>query len=116
MPGHLDGNAPQNEAPQNEHKRKVIARKRRSYEPWKYTEQRTAKTNQPHFMPRPERPDGGNHLPPFRGRFSDVPKEHPRAEIAPIQNQVHDEHETNHSKPGRNHRTLSFPVLAPSFL
>src|SRR5262249_12798220 len=85
MAANLEGNATQNESPQNQHEREVIARERRGHQTWKNREQRAAKPDQPDFMPRPQRTDRRYHLTPLLRRFGYETMEHASAEIAPVQ-------------------------------
>src|SRR5215469_14976979 len=59
-------------------------------------------------MPRPERADRCNDLPPFLGCSGDKPMQHPSAEITPVQDYVDDEHKTDYGVPCRDHTERSF--------
>src|SRR5262249_26529369 len=71
-----------------------------------------AKTDEPHFMPGPKRPDRRNDLPPLLRRFSDQPVEHSGAEITPVQCHINDEHQADNAVPCRDHTDTSCPRLA----
>src|SRR5258705_8582351 len=86
--------------------------KRRGHETWKYRDQCAAKPAEPHFVPRPQRPDRRNHLPPLLGRSSDKPVEHSSTEIASIQGHVDDEHQADNAVPRCDHTSDSSPRLA----
>src|SRR4029077_13008943 len=47
----FNGDAAQNQAPHNQKQREIITRERRSHQPWEDCDQRSTKTDQPHFMP-----------------------------------------------------------------
>src|SRR5262245_49372893 len=72
----------------------------------------SAQTDEPHFMPGPQRPNRRHDLPPLLGRSRDKPVEHASAEIAPVQGYVDDEHEADNAVPCRDHRAISSPRLA----
>ena len=88
----------QNQAPQNQKEREVIAGKSRGQQPREYREQGSAETDEPHFMPCPERSDRSDDLPAFLGSFGDKPVEHSSAEVAAVQNHVDDEHEADDAR------------------
>jgi hypothetical protein len=89
MPGNFQRDAAENQAPQNQKKRKIIAGESGGHEPWKHGDQCTTEANEPHFMPRPQWPNR-NHLPPLLGRSRDKPLQHSSAKVAPIQHYVND--------------------------
>ena len=104
----------QYQAPQNEKQRQVIAGKGGCQQLGEYREHRAAETDQPHFVPGPERTDRGDDLSALLWRLSHEPVKHSSAEVAAIQHQVDDEHEAGNAIPGRDHTEGPFPCPASS--
>src|ERR1700761_9114066 len=116
MAAYFDGNTTENQAPQNQKQREVVAGKRRSHEPRKDRKQCAAKADKPHFMPRPKRADCRNDLPPLLGGPGDDPVEHSSAKIAPVERHIGGEHEADDDIPHRDHtkRSSYRPTTAAS--
>jgi hypothetical protein len=56
--------------------------------------QRAAETDEPDFVPRPQRSDGRNDETVFRFRFADDVLQHPRANVESFEHDEHHEHES----------------------
>src|SRR5580700_2370991 len=103
-------NAAQNQTPQDEHQGEIVAGKSRRHQAREYRNQGATEADQPHFVPRPQRPDRGNHLPSLIGRSCHKSLQHSGAKIPPIQHHIEDKHETDDGVPCRNHTNDSFPL------
>src|SRR5262249_60173342 len=99
--------AAQDQAPQNQEEPEVVARDRRCHQAWKYRDQRAAEADQPHLVPRPERPDRRYDLASFLRSTRDEPVQHSSSEIAPIEHHVGDQHEADDAVPHRDHGAIT---------
>src|SRR5207247_10444353 len=62
VPADFDRDSAQNQAPQNQKEREVVACKGRRDQARENCEQSSAESKQPHFMPRPQRTNRSNNL------------------------------------------------------
>src|SRR6266536_6470469 len=103
VPADFDRNSAQNQAPQNQKKREVITGKSRSHQTREDRDQCSAETEEPHFMPRPQRSNRRDNLATFVRRLRNNPVQHAGAEVTSVQNDVDDQHETNDGVPYGDH-------------
>src|SRR5262249_43172604 len=109
---HFQRDTTQNQAPQDEKERQVIAGQGGCQKFGEYGEYDAAETDQPHFVPGPERTNGSDDLAALGRRSRHQPVEHSSAEVAAIQHHIDDEHEASDCKPGGNHKDGSCPCSA----
>src|SRR5439155_27263850 len=108
VPADFDRNSAQNQAPQNQKEREVVACKGRRHQARENCEQSSAESKQPHFMPRPQRSNRRDNLATFVRRLRNNPVQHAGAEVTSVQNDVYDQHETNDGVPYGEHTGTAY--------
>ena len=102
----LDGDAAQDQHPQNEEDREVEAGETRREHRRKGREERAAGGEQPHFVAVPVRPDCAQDLPALGVRPRDEEMQGSRAQIESVENDIGDEHHGGNGEPEFSHDAL----------
>ena len=99
----LDGHAAQDERPEHEPEREVEPGERGGHDFREGEQERSAERQQPHLVPAPERPEGGDDLAALGAGPAGDPVQQARPDVPAVEHHEHHQRDTEKPEPHFNH-------------